>query len=89
MLRKVSYVLASYVPFPGILQPDIAFGDDPPLSSKDVFGQNFLRLVEKLGRVVVETLPVRQQRYKDNYYRNVQRRTSQIKSGDLVHVKTH
>jgi hypothetical protein len=40
-------LILSRVPSPGILQPDIAFGgDDPPLSSKAVFRQNFLRRVE-------------------------------------------
>jgi hypothetical protein len=71
-------LILSRVPSPGILQPDIAFGGDPPLSSKDVFRQNFLRRVEKLGTAVGETVPIRQQRYKDNYDRNVQRRNTQI-----------
>jgi hypothetical protein len=78
----------SRVPSPLILQPDIAFGGDPPLFSKAVFRQNFLRRVEKLGKAVGETVPIRQQRYKDNYDRNVQRRNTQIESGDLVYVKT-
>jgi hypothetical protein len=47
----------SRVPSPGILQPDIAFGGDPPLSSKAVFRQNFLRRVEKLGNAVVKLCP--------------------------------
>jgi hypothetical protein len=67
---------------------DIAFGGDPSLSSKAVFRQYFLRRVEKLGKAVGETVPIRQQRYKDNYDRNVQRRNTQIESGDLVYVKT-
>jgi hypothetical protein len=37
---------------------------------------------------VGETVPIRQQRYKDNYDPNVQRRNTQIESGDLVYVKT-
>jgi hypothetical protein len=73
---------------PGILQPDIAFGGDPPMSSKAVFRQNFLRRVEKLGNAVGKTVPIRQQRYKDNYDRNVRRRNTQIESGDLVYVET-
>jgi hypothetical protein len=81
-------LLLSRVPSPDILQPDIACGGDSPLSSKAVFRQNFLRRVEKLGKVVGETVPIRQQRYKDNYHRNVQRRNTQIESGDLVYVKT-
>jgi hypothetical protein len=78
----------SRVPSSGILQPDIAFGGDPPLFSKAAFRQNFLRRVEELGKVVGETMPIRQQRYKNNYDRNVQRRNTQIESGDLVYVKT-
>jgi hypothetical protein len=78
----------SRVPFPGIFQPDIAFGGDPPLSSKAIFRQNFFLRVEKLGKAVGKTVPIRQQRYKDNYDRNVQRRNTQIESGDLVYVKT-
>jgi hypothetical protein len=66
----------SCVPSPGILQPDTAFGGDPPLSSKAVFRQNFLRRVEKLEKAVGETVPIRQQRYKDNDDRNVQRRNT-------------
>jgi hypothetical protein len=50
--------------------------------------QNFLRGVEKLGKAVGEFVPIRQQRYKDNYDRIVQRRNTQIESGDLVYVKT-
>jgi hypothetical protein len=69
-------LVLSRVPSPGILQPDIAFGGDPPLSSKAVFRQNFLRRVEKLGKAVGETVHIRQQRYKDNYDRNVQRRNT-------------
>jgi hypothetical protein len=53
-----------------------------------VFQQNFLRHVEKLGKAVGETVPIRQQRYKDNFDRNVQKRNIQIESGDLVYVKT-
>jgi hypothetical protein len=78
----------SRVPSPGILQPDIAFGGDSPLSPKAVFRQNFLRRFEKLGKAVCETVPIWQQRYKDKYDRNVQRRNTQIESGDLVYVKT-
>jgi hypothetical protein len=81
-------LILSRAPSPGILQPDIAFGGDPPLSSKAVFRQNFLHRVEKLGNAVGETVPIRQQRYKDNYDRNVQRRNTQIEYGDLVYVKT-
>jgi hypothetical protein len=81
-------LILSRVPSPGILQPDIALGGDPPLSSKAVFRQNFLRRVEKLGKDVGENVPIRQQRYEDNYDRNVQRRNTQIESGDFVYVKT-
>jgi hypothetical protein len=80
-------LILSRVPTPGILQPDIAFSGDPPLSSKAIFRQNFLRLVEKLGKDVGETVPIWKQRYKDNYDRYVQRRNTQIVSGDLVYVK--
>jgi hypothetical protein len=34
-------LILSRVPSSGILHPDIAFGGDPPLSSKAVFRQNF------------------------------------------------
>jgi hypothetical protein len=81
-------LILSRVRSPGILQPDIAFGGDSPLSSKAVFRQNFLRRVEKLGKAVGETVPIRQQIYKDTYDRNVQRRNTQIESGDLVFVNT-
>jgi hypothetical protein len=47
-------LVLSRVPSPGILQPDIAFGGDPPLSSKAVFRQKFLRRVEKLGKALVK-----------------------------------
>jgi hypothetical protein len=53
-------LILSRVPSPGILQPDIPFGGDPPLSSKAVFRQNFLRPVEKLGKADGETVPIRQ-----------------------------
>jgi hypothetical protein len=33
-------------------------------------------------------VPIRHQRYKDNYYRIVQRRNTQIEFSDLVYVKT-
>jgi hypothetical protein len=33
-------------------------------------------------------VPIWQQRYKDNYDRNVQRQNTQIESGGLVYVKT-
>jgi hypothetical protein len=69
-------LILSRVPTPGILQPDIAFGGDPALSSKAVFRQNFLRCVEKMGKAVGETVPIRQQRYKDNYDSNVHRRNT-------------
>jgi transposase InsO family protein len=39
-------------PCPGILQPKIVFGCDPPLSSRADFRQNFLRRVESLGKAV-------------------------------------
>jgi hypothetical protein len=41
-----------------------------------------------VGKAVGETVPIQQQRYKDNYDRNVQRRNTQIESGDLVYAKT-
>jgi Chromo (CHRromatin Organisation MOdifier) domain len=78
----------SRVPSPDILQPDIDFGGNPHLSSKAVFRQSILRRVERPGKVVGETVPIRQQRYKNNCDRNVQRQNTQIKSGDLVYVKT-
>jgi hypothetical protein len=81
-------LILSRVPSPGILQPHISGGGDPPLSSKAVVRQNFLRRVEKPGKAVGETVPIRQQRYKDSYDRNVQRRSAQIESNDLVYVKT-
>jgi hypothetical protein len=69
-------------------QPDIAFDDDSPLSSKALFRQTFFRRVGKLGKDVGKTVPFRQQRYKDNYDRNVHRKNTKIESGDLVYVKT-
>jgi hypothetical protein len=64
-------LILSRVHSPNILQSDIAFGGDPPLFSKNLLRQNFLRRVEKLGKAVGETVLIRLQRYKDNYDRNL------------------
>jgi hypothetical protein len=81
-------LILSRVPSPGIIQPGIASGGYPPQSSKTLFRQNFVRRVEKSRNAVGETVLIRQQRYRDNYERNVQKRNIQIESGDLVYAKT-
>jgi hypothetical protein len=76
-------LILSWVSSPGILNPVIAYGSDPPVTIKAVFRQYILRRVEKLGKAVGETVPVRQQEYDGNYDRNLQMRNTHIESGFL------